>query len=436
MNQHWALAIGILWHMQTIIESQVKNLSNPLSNSLESKKQQSHKRIRKSKPAPITRISIEDSALDQANESRPRLKSGVYISKADAKQERPLVVAAAQTAISISHPGARAIVAKFDGLHSASQISEELAAPIDVVEDVISKLLSAQLIDVKNSKIKLHNRFQSPIAERASHTQDQSKDAFFRQLQNRMAPELSQTTWIENIVDGGVEILSARQSFGIEIHGNNRVATLIFAGLLASGVSNTKFSLTSRSENQSIGDTDLGTGVLRINDFGLGYKSRIEELAREWSLFPTAPKIGTNKQESAMQEKNLRVIVGNFQPELVHQMMRDKLDHFFVGELIGGAAQCGPLVIPRQTPCYQCLALIRSEQLGVEELISLAPQNDEPPVSIAYQLAGLAIASILRFIDTGQSNLIATHVRFNYSADQGPQSIRFTRHPRCPCNWS
>lgn len=137
-----------------------------------------------------------------------------------------------------------------------------------------------------------------------------------------------------------------------------------------------------------------------------------------------------------MQEKNLRVIVGNFQPELVHQMMRDNLDHLFVGELIGGAAQCGPLVIPQQTPCYQCLGMIRSEQLGVEELISLTPQNDEPPVSIAYQLAGLAIASILRFIDTGQSTLIATHVRFNYSADQGQQSIRFTRHPGCPCNWS
>jgi hypothetical protein len=211
--------------------------------------------------------------------------------------------------ISARRRGARAIVAKFDGLHSPSQISEELKAPIDVVEQVINKLLAAQLLDIKNTRIKLHNRFQSPIAERAAHTQDQTNDAFFRQLQLRMAPELSQATWIENIVDGGVEILSARQSFGIEIHGNNRVATLIFAGLLASGVSNTKFSITSRRENQSIGDTDLGTGVLRINDFGLGYKSRVEELAREWSLFPTAHKGAAITSEPAISERNLRVIV-------------------------------------------------------------------------------------------------------------------------------
>jgi hypothetical protein len=423
--------------MQTYIDTQAEKLSNnPKTNSTTKKESQASKRIRKIHPAPVTRISIEGLLDEQIEESKPRLKSGVHISKANPKEEKPLVVVAAQTAISISHPGARAIVAKFDGHHTANQISEELKAPIDVVENVINRLLSAQLLDIKNSRIKLLNRFQSPIAERAAQTQDQSNDAFFRQLQLRMAPELSQTTWIENIVDGGVEILSARQIFGVEIHGNNRVATLIYAGLLASGVSNTKFSLASRNNNQSIGDSDLGTGVLRINDFGLGYKSRVEELAREWSLFPTARKVGTEKGELPISARNLRVIVGNFQPELAQQLMRDKLDHFFVGEIMGGAALCGPLVIPEQTPCWQCLMLSRSEQLGVEELIPLNPLNDEPPVSIAYQIAGLAIASILKFIDTQRCALTASQTRFNYSGDPVLETVRFPRHPTCSCNWS
>jgi hypothetical protein len=423
--------------MQTYIDTQAEKLSNnPKTNSTTKKESQASKRIRKIHPAPVTRISIEGLLDEQIEESKPRLKSGVHISKANPKEEKPLVVVAAQTAISISHPGARAIVAKFDGHHTANQISEELKAPIDVVENVINRLLSAQLLDIKNSRIKLLNRFQSPIAERAAQTQDQSNDAFFRQLQLRMAPELSQTTWIENIVDGGVEILSARQLFGVEIHGNNRVATLIYAGLLASGVSNTKFSLASRNNNQSIGDSDLGTGVLRINDFGLGYKSRVEELAREWSLFPTARKVGTEKGELPISARNLRVIVGNFQPELAQQLMRDKLDHFFVGEIMGGAALCGPLVIPEQTPCWQCLMLSRSEQLGVEELIPLNPLNDEPPVSIAYQIAGLAIASILKFIDTQRCALTASQTRFNYSGDPVLETVRFPRHPTCSCNWS
>ena len=307
----------------------------------------------------------------------------MHISRAIPEQEKSLIVAAAQRAISISHPGARAIIAKFDGEHSAIEISDELNAPIAVIDQIITQLISAQLLDITKSKIKLHNRFQSTIAQRAAQTQDQSNDAFFRQLQLRMAPELSQTTWVENIVDGGVELLSGRQNFGVEIHGNNRVATLIYAGLLASGVSNTKFSLTSRREKYAIGDADLGTGILRVNDFGLTYKSRIEELAREWSLFPTASKNVKGITNAPIPERNLRVVVGNFAPELIDQIMRDEMDHLFVGELIGGAAHCGPLVVPAKTPCHNCIKLSRAEQYGMDHLIPLTPMNDEPPVSIA-----------------------------------------------------
>ena len=388
------------------------------------------------KPTAVTPISVENSGSGSTSEIKPRLKSGVHISRAIPEQEKSLIVAAAQRAISISHPGARAIIAKFDGEHSASEISDELNAPLEVVNQIIQQLVSAQLLDITRSKIKLHNRFQSHIAERAAHTQDQSNDAFFRQLQLRMAPELSQTTWIENIVDGGVELLSGRQNFGVEIHGNNRVATLIYTGLLASGVSNTKFSLTSRREKYAIGDSDLGTGILRVNDFGLTYKSRIEELAREWSLFPTASKNVKGFATSPIPERNLRIVVGNFAPELIDQIMRDEMDHLFVGELIGGAAYCGPLVLPAKTPCHNCIKLSRAEQYGMDHLIPLIPMNDEPPVSIAYQLAGAAIQAIVQFIDTEQCELVASQITFDYLTPSPSGPTRFSRHPKCSCVWS
>ena len=248
------------------------------------------KYVRGSRPARVTRISIERSQEDPSVQIKPRLKNGVLLSAPIAEVEKSLIIATAHRAITIHHPGARAIVAKFDGEHSADEISEELNAPVDVVDSVISQLLNAQLIDVSKSKIRLHNRFHSPIAERAAHTEDQSNDASFRQLQQRMVSELSQTTWVEGVVDGGVEKLSARQNFGVEIYGSNRVATLIYNALLASGVTNTRFSITSRRGNGAIGDSDLGTGVLRTTDYGLNYVNRLEELAREWSLFPTPSK--------------------------------------------------------------------------------------------------------------------------------------------------
>lgn len=402
----------------------------------EKSKRPARRRSNKNNVARITRISIEKIETVDSDEIRPRLKSGVHISQAIAEQESSLIVAASHRAISISHPGARSIIAKFDGRHNVAEISDEINAPIDVIKNVISELASAQLIDLTKSKIKLQNRFQSPIAERASHNEDQSNDAFFRQLQLRMAPELSQTTWIENIIDGGVERLSARQSFGVEIHGSNRVATLIYSGLLASGVSETKFSITSRRENYSIGDCDLGTGVIRVNDFGLNYKARIEELSREWSLFPTASKNVKGSRNEVIPEKNLRIIVGNFPPELVNQLMRDEQDHLFVGGLIGGAAHCGPLVIPKKAPCINCVDLAWADQYGIEQLVALNPMNDEPPVAIAYQLAGATIQAVLQFIDTGKCELLASRLTFDYLAPTRQEPIRFSRHPRCTCVWS
>jgi hypothetical protein len=284
------------------------------------------KYVRGSRPARVTKISIEQNDSEITFEAKPRLKTGVQISVPIAEIEKSLIIATAHRAVTIHHPGARAIIAKFDGEHSANQISDEVNAPIEVVENVIVELLEAQLVDINKSKVRLHNRFQSHIAQRAAHTEDQSNDASYRQLQQRMVSELSQTTWVKGVIDGGVELLSARQSFGVEIYGSNRVATIIYNGLLASGVTNTRFSITSRRTQSSIGDLDLGTGILRTTDYGLNYVMRMEELAREWSLFPTPSKNVKGSIDAPIPERNLRIVVGQYPLELIEQLMRDDMD--------------------------------------------------------------------------------------------------------------
>ena len=389
--------------------------------------------IKGSRPARVTRISIENTDIDA---SKPRLKQGVHISPPDAEQEKSLVVASAHRAISINHPGARAIIAKFDGRHCALDISSEIDAPLDVVEKVIKQLEITQLLDVTTSKIRLHNRFHSPIAERSAHTEDQSNDASFKQLQLRMSPELSQTTWVSGVVDGGVEVLSSRQNFGVEIHGENRLATLIYAALLASGVTNTKFSIASNRDVTSIGDGDLGTGVLRISDFGLNYKSRIEELTREWSLFPTASKIVKGTINSQIPERNVRVIVGRYSPQLQEQLMRDRMDHLFVGSVFGGAAYAGPLVQPGKTPCVKCLEMGKAERYGITHLVPVASHNLEIPVAISYQMAGTIVQAILQLIDTGTCELTGAQMCFDYTTPVQQVPVRFSRHPQCKCQWN
>ena len=392
--------------------------------------------IKGSRPALVTRISIENPNTQAEEISRPRLKQGVYISKPNPEQEQSLIIASAHRAISISHPGARAIIAKFDGQHCAVDISAEIDAPLDVVEQVIKQLEITQLLDITTSKIRLHNRFQSPIAERAANTEDQSNDASFKQLQRRMSPELSQTTWVDGVVDGGVAVLSARQNYGVEIHGENRLATLIYAALLASGVTNTKFSISSHREVNSIGDSDLGTGVLRISDFGLNYKSRIEELTREWSLFPTASKNVKGTVSSQIPDRNVRVIVGEYTPQLIEQLMRDRMDHLFVGSVFGGAAYAGPLVKPGKSPCIKCLEIGQAERYGIEDLLPLAAHNREIPVAISYQIAGSIVQAIVQLIDTGKCELTGAQMCFDYTTPVHQEPVRFARHPQCQCQWN
>ena len=393
------------------------------------------KYVRGSRPARVTKISIEQFDGAIAPEAKPRLKTGVQISVPIAEIEKSLIIATAHRAITIHHPGARAIIAKFDGEHSANQISDEVNAPIEVVENVIVELLDAQLVDINKSKVRLHNRFQSSIAQRAAHTEDQSNDASYRQLQQRMVSELSQTTWVNGVIDGGVELLSARQSFGVEIYGSNRVATLVYNGLLASGVTNTRFSITSRRTQSSIGDSDLGTGILRTTDYGLNYVARMEELAREWSLFPTPSKNVKGSIYAPIPERNLRIVVGQYPVELIEQLMRDDLDHFFVGQIVGGAALCGPLVVPAKTPCKSCIELGVSERYGVEELEPVNSHCDELPVSVGYQVAGVATQAVLQLIDTGTSEFIGSQLTFDYLSPTPGALTRFSRHPKCSCQW-
>jgi hypothetical protein len=393
------------------------------------------KYVRGSRPARVTKISIEQHDTEFTPEAKPRLKTGVQISVPNTELEKSLIIATAHRAVTIHHPGARAIIAKFDGEHSANQISDEVNAPIDVVENVIVELLDAQLVDINKSKVRLHNRFQSHIAQRAAHTEDQSNDASYRQLQQRMVSELSQTTWVKGVIDGGVELLSARQSFGVEIYGSNRVATIIYNVLLASGVTNTRFSITSRRAQSSIGDLDLGTGILRTTDYGLNYVARMEELAREWSLFPTPSKNVKGSIEAPIPEGNLRIVVGQYPTELIEQLMRDDMDHFFVGQIVGGAALCGPLVVPAKSPCKSCIEIGTSERYGIDELEPVNTHCDELPVSVGYQVAGVATQAVLQLIDTGSSEFIGSQLTFDYLSPAPGALTRFSRHPKCPCQW-
>ena len=180
-------------------------------------------------------INSGESSVSRFHATYPRLKNGIYISQVVSAEESSMCVAGPTHAIQIFHAGARAIISSLNGLQTPEEISSILCAPIDVIDTVLEELMAANFLDTVRNKITVHNRFQSTIPARAMHTEDQSRDAAYSQLQRRLAPELSQATWLSGVSDGGVGLLSTRQDFGVEIFGSSRTATLLFSILLASG---------------------------------------------------------------------------------------------------------------------------------------------------------------------------------------------------------
>jgi transposase len=65
------------------------------------------KYVRGSRPARVTKISIEHDDTEITPEAKPRLKTGVQISVPIAEIEKSLIVATAHRAVTIHHPGAR-----------------------------------------------------------------------------------------------------------------------------------------------------------------------------------------------------------------------------------------------------------------------------------------------------------------------------------------
>jgi hypothetical protein len=369
----------------------------------------------------------------------PRLKNGVFISAPTPAKENSVTMAISSHGVAIKHSSARSIIDQFNGQLSCDEISEKLGIPIATIESVINELLAANFLDTQRKTIKLNNRFQSAIESRALVTQDQSNDAAYRQLQKRLAPELSQATWIQGVRDGGVDVMTARQNFGVEIIGNSRTATLLFSILLASGVTNTRISLSASYKHPTVEDSDLGSGSLRTTDLGLNYKKRIEELAREWSLFPVASSFALAQRgapKPVIPERNLRIICGSFDSQYVEHLLSDGQDHFFVGRAPGHVATVGPFVQPGSTPCRRCLTLIEADRVGVGQLCIPFGTSDELPIAIAHQVAALAAHATLKFIDTGKTNLQGAQLMVDFLDALNPQIQHFPAHPQCPCLWA
>lgn len=353
---------------------------------------------------------------------KPRIKAGSVIVPIS---PTATFIGNTDRGIEINYDGARAIISALDGTTSVEDVASSSQVPIEIVLKLVEYLDEHNLIDDENTIVHLPGRYKE---------QDQSGDAGYIQFHNRARGELAVTTWRDGVRDGGVALLEARQRYGVEIFGENRIATALFGILLASGITQTYFSRTSRRERPRVEDCDLESSYLRAGDIGEGFHNRLTDLSRELSLFP----FSTDGLADEAPTKFLKVFIGKVDSEHIAQALSDGDAHLLISVPDGPSLDIGPLVIPGKSACIRCVKLARADQFPSSSTIDLYRQAQQPqeiPVSASHHIAGYLAAEIISFFETGTSSLIAHRAHFNYLTPSVFDRTRYSRHPLCGCSW-
>jgi len=310
------------------------------------------------------------------------------------------------------------------------------------VSTLLAQLEEEELINHEQGVLRVSQRFVSKLDNRVKKNSRPAVDAGVQQLQRRCAPELNQTNWIDGVVDGGVEILSARQNYLCEISGNNRVATLLYSLLLASGLSQVRFTPASRGADPLIGDIDMALSTFRQSDTGTPFKSHCEMIRKELALFPL------DRHENYLDEASspdLRIHCGDINPETLSLWMSSGEKFLMIPTPRADSALIGPLVIPGESPCLRCYELSSSEQRGVLNQLEFMPDAaKEYPQIAAHFIAALAASFIVKFCDAttvaiveGRAAdfgaLLGIAIAVDYQLLAYPQVVAIPRHPHCGC---
>lgn len=374
-----------------------------------------------------------------SNSYSPRLKVGVRYSSTFSGERDRVVVGNFDHSIELHHNGARTIIEMLTGAKSIDEIKAQAGICEEELDSILATLQSHNFLDVRENKIVLANRFHSSvpsIAARAKKRKVEERDPALQLLQNRLVPELSEITWRDGVDDGGVEVISARQDFEIEIFGNSRIAVLLYGILLGSGVTNTQMGTLGARDNHTISHRDIGSTYLRASDIGSSFRLKLLELAKEFTLFP----ISSDSKRSEKKEKSLRIYVGNPTKEdlstgLISQWMRQRLDFFLVSTPHGGGITWGPLVKPGKTPCLRCINISRIEQGDISQYLENGTEEMESSIATAHEIAGRISQEILYYIDGNDESLVGSRTRFHSGALCNREHITYALHPRCGCAW-
>jgi hypothetical protein len=238
---------------------------------------------------------------------------------------------------------------------------------------------------------------------------------------NRMQAEENLSGWhpAVNIEKGSQALIGERRNFSLVIYGRNRLALSLFGVLQASGFSMIKIIDRSGSTNSDslvqISPDEVCGLAIRGSDVGLRKTLVIADISRNSQLFPT-------ENLEFPLHPNFIISTESIPQEIMQQWMSEEIPHLVISNLIENKIILGPIVLPGNTPCLNCLNLWRAEQFPHHSSFEFLSALD------SEETKGLEIPSAQVALLTG---LLATYVieYCTYSctgADTAPKLIGTT----------
>ena len=315
------------------------------------------------------------------------------------------------------------ILAFLDGNHEVGDISERSGLPTSRVEWLINELHQASLIDIRESAIVVSDRQMTKVKARAMRSKRSVPDAIYLQLQKKIAPELTLLTWRTGVDDGGIEMLSARQRYEVEVTGISRMLPSLVAILRSSGVTQSHAVVTSRHHHDTVDVDDLAAGIFDLSDIGGQYFARLNERLKSYSLF--------NQARDDENSPFLHIHFGSPTLDQCAQWSQLGESYLIVREPSAGEISIGPLVIPQKTPCLRCADLAAMDRGETREGLS----GYDIPVAQSHLVAGFIADQVLRFIDTNRCEVVGGEITIDFLSPLQPRHRRIPLHPLCGCGF-
>ncbi len=232
------------------------------------------------------------------------------------------------------------------------------------------------------------------------------------------------------LFDGGFYELSVRAEFSILIHGDNRIAHLLFPLLLASGFTHVKL-ISPKNSSALIEATDINALSITAEHLAKRKSNHLGDLARnsilfqKEGLFPPAP--------------DLIIASAPAPADYIQRWMSETSTHIQIGSSIAGEVEISHLITPGATPCLRCVQLHRVDVLpaGAAPLLTRLDSDNysELPVSAAAYLAGF-MATLIADLLVNHSSPLKENKSAVINLLEPTLPIRFHEwefHPECGC---